>query len=217
MKHIKQILFIGCLLLTSLSCKAQLLGGGDNNSNPMTPITIPVEDVIPLRNSEPFIPDGSKVKDVNNLLEEYVGTWVGTHNGMTIELRIVEHTWISDDPQSQIIENDELILRYKLTDSNGTVVEDTTNLAVDEVFVVHGNYLAETGSPYVFSFYTRAERCELAGDFFVSVGWDNNPNKMKAHVTPDNDMGISGGDPNCPNGYVQTFIPRLPQMTLMKQ
>lgn len=217
MKHIKQIFFLGYFLLSTLSCKAQLIE--NNNTNNTTPqeLIIPVDDDIIYRKNQTYVPDGSKVKDVNNLLDEYVGTWIGNHNGMTIELRIEEYTWVSDDPQTQIIENDELILRYKLTDSNGTVIEDTTNQPDDGNLVVHGDYLSETGSHYAFSFYTKAERCEPSGKLYVSVGWDNNPNKMKASLNTAFSNEFMSEDPNCPNGYVQPFIPRSPQMTLMKQ
>lgn len=70
-------MFIGCLILTIFGCKAQI---------------IPVEEYRNYLDNEIEIPDGAYIKDVNNLLDKYVGTWIGVQNSKTYEFRISKLT-----------------------------------------------------------------------------------------------------------------------------
>ena len=182
--------------LTILSCKAQ---------------TIPLEQQTNYLDNEIEIADGTYFKDVNNMLNKYEGTWIGTHNGMAYEFRIEKFT-----NHFLGISVDELRLRYKITDANGSIIEDTTSEPDDSNLIIKGDYLSETGSHYVLGFFTRNERCELSASLYISVGYDNNPSKMKANAIPNNDMGLVGGDPNCPNGDDLPLIPKE-LVTLFKQ
>ncbi|MDA9339700.1 hypothetical protein N9Q68_01880 [Polaribacter sp.] len=80
MKNLGIVLMV---LLTTLSCKAQHI--------------IPVEDVVEYRNSEGGLlgdRDYVYVKDINNLLDKYVGTWKGTYSGKNYEFKVIK---ITDD------------------------------------------------------------------------------------------------------------------------
>lgn len=185
----KKIVLSLIILITAISCKTQ---------------TIVLEDHYANRTD---LDDGTYVKDVNGVLDKFIGTWIGTYQGKTFEFRIekFKHEFLN-------IAIDELRLRYKITDSNGTVIEDSLNEPNDG-YIIKGDYYEPNGDGYVLGYYGRENSCELNGSLFISVGYDNNPNKMKVHVTPDHDTYIE--DPNCPNGDTMPKIPRQ-QVTLYR-
>ena len=67
----KKIFFIGCFILSIANCIAQQI--------------IPVENQINYINNEIEYPDNTYIKDVNNVLGKYVGTWKGMYNTLNYE------------------------------------------------------------------------------------------------------------------------------------
>lgn len=191
MKKMKMI--IGCVALITFSCKAQI---------------IPVEEDINYRNSETEFPEGAYIKDVNNLLDKYVGTWIGAYDNKTFEFRIIEYI---DEDYSFISKKDKLLLRYKITNSNGSVIEDTTTLPNESPYVIKGNYLSNTSSFYVLSYIGKEADCGQHGEIFIDV--QKNPNIMKASLEVIGDL-INASD--CPNGEAEQILP-TEQFTLIKQ
>jgi len=144
------------ILLLTLSCKAQ-------------GITIALEDK---KNYE--FKDGSPTKiayakDINNILGEYLGTWVGVNDSKSYEFRIERHTvtaWNVYDYQQDV-----LIIRYIIKDSSGTILEDTTNLPADDILVIGGLFMRydENGNPesYQLDYNGRDHNCGQHGDMVI--------------------------------------------------
>jgi hypothetical protein len=170
------IIFI--LSITFFNCKSQI---------------VPVEDLIQYRSLEDGLPEGTThVKDVNNLLDKYVGTWTGIYNNRLYEFIIEKVT-----NESVGILWDELNLYYKIT-QNGEIIEDTTSLMPNYQNNTGGliqqvpDFMLATGDllmnrTYTFNYNGRNADCGQFGTIYISVGWDNNPNKMKLYLLPGGD------------------------------
>ena len=190
----KKTIIIGCLLLTFLSCKAQIL---------------PIENVIDyIEMEDTGIPENIVyIKDINNLLDKYVGTWIGTYNNKTYEFII---TKITEDLFGTL--EDKLEIRYKVTDANGNIIEDTTSLTGDSPYIIKGNYLARADF-YVLSYIGQEANCGQQGDLFIAVGYNNDNNTMKASLQVIGDLILAS---ECPNGEAEQILP-TEQFTLTKQ
>ncbi|RPD94041.1 hypothetical protein EGM88_12675 [Aureibaculum marinum] len=193
MKNI--LIIIVSLSLTTLSCKAQQI--------------IPVENAVNYRNSEGGLmgdKDYVYVKDVNNLLNKFVGTWQGIYDNKTFEFNVVKIT--EDDGE---LKEDKLIMRYKITDSESNVIEDVTSLPNDDTLVMNGGYIAKSGS-YVFYYQGKNSDCGQNGDVFISV-YGTNHTKMKLFLQVSGEIW-SGAD--CPDTPIPQILP-TEQMELIKQ
>lgn len=179
----KTKLFILLLLsVTFFNCKSQI---------------VPVEGLIQYRSSESGLPEGTThVKDVNNLLEKYVGIWTGMYANKHYEFHIVKITEPSSTGSGILY--DELNLYYKIT-QNGEIIEDTTSLMPNYQNNTGGfiqqvpDFMLATGDllmnrTYTFNYIGREADCGQSGTIYISVGWDNNPNKMKLYLFPSGEI-----------------------------
>ena len=164
----KNIFIIGFLILTILSCKAQNI--------------LPVEELVNYLGTNGGIPRNiTYVKDVNNLLNKFTGTWKGNYNNLNYEFSVFKITRTSN---LRPLTYDELIIKYKITDSLGNVIEDTTTLLNDSVYVIKGRYLAKTGS-YVLNYIGRDSNCGQNGNIFMGVLSGTRGTKMQLFLYPD--------------------------------
>ena len=99
MRNVLSIVIIFLLL----SCKAQ---------------TIAIEDFQDyVKQNKHGLLNGGYIKDVNNVLDKFVGTWKGTQNSKNYEFVIVKVT-----KNDGVLKEDKLLMRYKITDSNGVII-----------------------------------------------------------------------------------------------
>ncbi|PZP41813.1 MAG: hypothetical protein DI598_17785, partial [Pseudopedobacter saltans] len=99
-------IFLIAILMISLSCKSQEL---------------------PL-NSNPFeSPQNSYLKDINNELNPYVGTYKASFNGKQITLYITKETKKYFDRISYKIYKDVLSVKYTVQNSSGQILQSTQN------------------------------------------------------------------------------------------
>lgn len=189
----KKILTLGLIILSIISCKSQVL---------------PVENVVNYINSKDGIPKNiTSIKDVNNLLDKFIGTWKGTYDGKTYEFRILK---ITTKPGR--ITEEKLIMRYLITNSDGTVIEDTRELPDSSPYVIKGNYLDTT--TYALVYTGKNSRCGLSGTIFIDFLQGSNNTKMTLFLAPDS---IILDQNSCPNGRANQIMPTVSQMTLTKQ
>ena len=161
------ILIIVCVALTSISCKAQSI--------------LPVEKLVDYRNSNEGIPESvTYVKDINGLLNKYVGTWIGTYQGKNYEFRVKK---IRDDSFGVSI--DELEISYIIKDSSRKIIEDTTKPNSGTYII--GAYLAKNKHHYVLNYYGTKGDCGQNGDVFISV-LNRDSNKMWLKLSVDGEM-----------------------------
>lgn len=192
----KKILFLIIISTLTYNCKAQIL---------------PVEDVIDyIRQGEGIPANTTYIKDVNNLFDEFIGVWEVSYDNKIYEFHIVSHTNSIDEDTIE----DVLLIRHKITDSNGTVLENTTGLLNGDISIISGKYFLEGGQSYNAQYFRPNSKCGQFGDVIITI--DNTAlagNKMKFIFSP----GHTIVDPNdCPNDAVYPF-PRDTTLVFTKQ
>ncbi|WP_343617403.1 DUF6705 family protein [Flavobacterium sp.] len=160
----KKVILIISLLIVTLSCKAQQI--------------IPVEKMIEYRDSDVQIPEGAYLKDINGLLDKYVGTWKGTINNKN-------YTFIITKAKQKLvsISADELFIRYLITTVTGSIIEDTRNLPNTSPLVIEGDYISKSKGYYTLNYFGQNSTCGQSGVVFISTTKDNK--QMKLFLSPD--------------------------------
>ncbi|MCT4697565.1 DUF6705 family protein [Tenacibaculum haliotis] len=183
----KKIIFIIATLFVIISCKAQIIA---------------VED---FENYNQELPDGAYIKDVNNVLDKYIGTWKGTYNNKNYEFIVQKVTKNNIDLKYK---HDKLLMRYKITDSNGTELANTLNLPNENYYVINGSYLASSGG-YKLSYIGLNSECGQNGTIYISTYGANNT-KLQLFLM------VRGEIHDCTTGAAEQIIP-TESMELMKQ
>lgn len=200
----KNYITIIALFILSLSCKAQY-----NNIVPLENYYSYVEN-----NS---ITDGTYLKDVNNVLNKYVGTWKGEFDGKEYTLKVNKS---SRTTTSGKMKEDLIYIRYTIKDSNGNIIKKT--IGDSNSSALRGN-LFEKDNPDIYSLLYWGKddqeiKCGNIGDMFIQT-LDNNT-KLKIYVEPEHMLfaKIEGEPDPYPNGRI---LPPFPDednpMILTKQ
>lgn len=192
----KNIITLIIVLVGTLSCKAQQ-------------VIIPVEKAIEYRDADSGVPDGVYLKDINGLLNKYLGTWKGTVDNKNYTFVIIKYK----NNLSRGVSQDELMIRYLITTSNGTVIEDTRSLSDDSSYVIKGDYFNKTASYYVSSYMGKNADCGQSGNLFITG--TKLPTQIKLFLIPDKVMiNIQ----NCPGQKVaDMLLPVENEVLLTKQ
>ncbi|WP_417195245.1 DUF6705 family protein [Bizionia sp.] len=145
-------------ILTTISCKAQI---------------IPVEQVVDnFENVEEGLT--TYIKDVNNVLDAYVGTWTGTENGKDYTFIITENTIVFDEQYN--INADVLIMKHLIVESNTLRVIEDTRLVSDENAPCEGAFFRQfSGSGLSYAFFYDGEDyfCGQNGEVYVTLKNNN--------------------------------------------
>lgn len=163
----KKIITVVSLIIITLSCKAQQI--------------VPVEKMIEYRDSDTEIPKGTYLKDVNNLLEKYIGTWKGTYDSknFTFVVTKIKHDFLG-------VSVDELLIRYLITTTSGNIIEDTRSLPDADPLVIEGNYISNSKGYYVLNYLGKNTECGQSGEVYISTSKDNK--QMKFYLTGYQDI-----------------------------
>ncbi len=180
----KRIATLIIVLFLVGSCKAQIL---------LPQGVIPIEDINTYQGD---VPDGGYIKDVHHLLDKYEGTWVGSFDNKTYKIVInkVVDSYLE-------IQEDKLLLRYKITDENGNVIANTINLPDENRLIVEGYRMVDgdTNNEYYKLLY-HGEECAQNGIIYISI--NNNTNQMNLGLS------VPGGGFSCEDyGSVQQVLP----------
>ena len=152
-------------------------------------IIIPVENYIDYWDNDDLeIPDGAHIKDVNGLLDKYVGTWKGTYQGKNYEFYIKKVTLKSK--VSNLLK-DRLIMRYKIIGISGEIIADNTYMNDEEPLIIDGWYLAKTKTYYVLNYFGFDGECGQNGRIYISIK-NTNSNLMGLRLSVYGEV-----DPNC--------------------
>jgi hypothetical protein len=173
----KNIIFIIFCFLAIVSCKAQIIA---------------VEGFEDYPNE---LPDGAYIKDVNNVLNKFVGTWKGTYNNKNYEFEVTKYTRISE---IRPLKFDKLLIRYKIIDTSGNIVVNTLNVSNDDKYIIRGSYLAKSGS-YVLSYVGLNAKCGQNGSVFINA---YNTDKMELFLQVNGEMYQE-----CTTGAVEQVLP----------
>ncbi|WP_291149283.1 DUF6705 family protein [Flavobacterium sp. UBA7680] len=171
----KKILILGLIVLSVISCKAQTI--------------VPVEKAIDYRRAGNGIPDNTYLKDVNNLLGKYTGTWKGSYGSKNYTLFVTKYTYTFEK-----VTFDELRIRYLITSSNGTILENTQSLPDTNPYIITGSYFGKDLAVYALDFSGKNTKCGNAGTVFIRI--KNTANTLMSFGFEPDKIVIS--DQDCP-------------------
>lgn len=179
-------------LISILSCKGQDL----NSYN-----IIPIENEITYRNNETEVPEATYWKDVNNLLDKFVGTWIGTFNGVSYQFLVSKYTYNST---IRVLSRDKLRIKYLITDSDGNIIANTLISGSG----ISGDYIDINGKTYHLNYIGENFMCGQNG--VISITTINNDTQIR-FVYAKTDQITS----DCTTGLAEQILP--PYITLTKQ
>ncbi len=152
----------------------------------------PLESYYLYPNNDNFnIQDGFYFKDVNNLLDPYVGVWIGNYDGKTLKLDIS----IQEKVFGVRIYFDKLLIKYKITDSNGQDLVNTLNMFDSYKYHMNGNFFSDSPLKYYADYTGYEYECNQTGTTVIEL-IDNNT--MSLWVIGDRDIVLG----NCPDGNI---------------
>ena len=136
-------------------------------------IIIPVEQYRAYRNGGMRVPENSYFKDVNHVLDQYVGTWSGVQNGKTYTFYIAKELH-----QRIISKTDRLVMRYTIHSATGQLIEDCRNVPSEDAKAVQGFLYSSSG--YTMDYYYNFN-AGMVG--FVDIKQSGIPNKIYLKLT----------------------------------
>lgn len=188
----KNILF-SILTICTLSCKAQIVE---------YPNIVPLEMRFEAIRTHQVYPLGTYFQDIHNLLDKFTGVWMGTANNKNYEFRIIKI-------QYEFMGNafDRLVMRYKITNTNGSVVASTLAIAtIDSPKIIRGDYINLPGNHYLMRYVGLDSKCGQNGS--ISLVSTSNPSQMRLTYLMDGRI-----EPDCTTGLVAQVIPEIIELT----
>jgi len=183
----KKIILIASIILTTLSCKAQI---------------VPVEQVLwDFDNVEEGVT--TYIKDVNNVFDAYVGTWKGTLNNIEYSFIITEKTVVYDEDYN--INQDKLLMRHKIVDlTTNTIIEDATAISDEDVPSEGALFIRNSSGGLTYKFYyigvdEEKVECGQSGDVYITL--KNSNTQMYLVLMPSYDTG------DCTTGLTEQILP----------
>ncbi|WP_419868945.1 DUF6705 family protein [Chryseobacterium sp. CT-SW4] len=151
------------------------------------------------------VSSNSYLKDTNNELNSYEGVWKGNWDGKTIQIVFKKITYNYNENLEYY--KDYLIGKFKVTDSNGSILFDNTNLSDNEAKIKGGKFRKDDGKYSLI--YLDFDLCGLNGNIKLNFA-DANKNSLQWNFSPMTDI-ISL---DCP--YLNTTFPEpLPKNIIL--
>ena len=110
------------------------------------------------------IPENAYLKDTNNELLAYEGTWKGISNNRTIYVIFKKNTYIYDNVLKYYKDN--LIGKFKVLDANGSILFDNTTLPDNNVKIWGGKF-RKLDDKYSLV-YNDPDLCNTSGNIIVN-------------------------------------------------
>ncbi|MBK0384449.1 hypothetical protein I5M32_15900 [Pedobacter sp. SD-b] len=175
--------------------------------------TISFAEAAAYKNNPEGIPeDVSYVKDVDNKLPKFVGTWKGVAAGKSIELHLKQILHLPEDEYG--FKLDQLVGRTLIKDaSTGDTLYNTLNIIDDNNTGFQGSYYFYNENYSMYFFNLNDDFCMDWGDVSITVS-PTDPTKLKLYFVRR--TGVMMEVSKCPN--ISTYVPILPKsVELTKQ
>ena len=153
-------------------------------------------------------------KDVNGLLDKYLGTWKGSFQGNTYEFKFVKRVQNFQYHDGNYKKKDELLGRLRARDARGAVIFNTFDESDDEETRFIGLHFYKKDISWYRMYFVGSspEGCMNRGTVYIKVD-PSNPNRMIAKYYTDRDI-LKG---LCPPTFRATFPKSEEEFVLMKQ
>ncbi|HCA09933.1 DUF6705 family protein [Chryseobacterium sp.] len=138
-------LFLFILFCVSISCKAQ---------------------IYPLR-TYTEVPANAYIQDINNELIPYEGTWKGTWNGKTVYIYLKRFKNYFTHLENNPYYNDILVGKFKIQDSSGTILFDSSNLTDENAKIKGSRFFSAPNTRYTLN-YIDSDFCNTSGNVSIS-------------------------------------------------
>ncbi|QIY90844.1 DUF6705 family protein [Chryseobacterium gallinarum] len=184
-----KIIILLVLLINTLSCKAQPL---------------------PLNTALKDIPANAYVKDLNNELSPYIGTYKANFKDNEITLFITKEENKLEKSSKKTYFMDALVVKYIVKSSTGTILQDTkNNNSTNNKFYSYYSYPDKN----TIVFYYSGTNCRVGwGDIYLKkinskqISWEYRPDD----ITLDNST--------CPEGTdINIYLPETKDLIFTKQ
>lgn len=113
------------------------------------------------------VPSDSYIKDLDNELLSYEGTWATQWGGKTFSINLKKvkkyFTHLDNNPYFM----DVLIGKFKVTDSNGSILFDNTPISDDDAKIVGGKFFSPSSTKYSLH-YLDIEICGMNGLIMIN-------------------------------------------------
>jgi len=153
---------------------------------------VPLEEYYAYKTQDNLkLSDVTYFKDINNHLDKFVGSWVGTYDNNTLEL----HISILENQMGVRLAFDKLSIKYKITDANGNELVNTLNMFDSYNYHMSGLFFADTTSVYQANYIGMEVECNQKGYAILRM---LNNNTINFWIIPSNDMI----GPGCPTGNI---------------
>jgi hypothetical protein len=141
---------------------------------------IPLENYKPIKEAGLGVPANSYIKDVNHLLDFFIGTWQGVQNNKTYTFYVVKEVRNFFDSKE-----DRLVIRYTIQDANNNFIVDGRNATINDAPLLTGNLYYLSGAynlHYDYNF-----RAGMTGQVTIKK-YQNYNNKMTLVLALISDM-----------------------------
>ncbi|MFS4431078.1 DUF6705 family protein [Chryseobacterium sp. S90] len=188
MKTIYLKILMICLMINILLCSAQTL-----------PLNTPFAN----------IPNGAYVKDINNELTPYIGTYKGSFDGKEITLFISKQENKLEKSTQKNYYMDALIVKYVVKNSSGTILQDTQNNSSDIEFYSFKMRPAKNALEFIYT----GTNCHVGwGDVYLKK---INSTQISWEYRPDD---ITTTESKCPSTLDTTiYLPETKDLIFTKQ
>lgn len=155
------------------------------------------------------VPSDAYIKDLNNELIPYEGTWKGTWNGKTFFIYLqrvkVHFTHLENKPYY----NDILKGKFKVLDSNGNVLFDNS-ASLDENAKINGSrFFSIPNNRYMLN-YIDKDLCNTTGKIFINF---TNSSQTQLNWIFNNGSNMITSD--CPYYNTTPFPQALPEEIIL--
>ena len=168
----------------------------------------------PLLTSIDNVPNMAHLKDTNNELQSFVGTYFSTYNGNQIILYIEKENDKLFNTRGKQIYKDILSIRYIIKNSSGSILQDTQNMIIqpdDLLHTIHSLWVTENGSKAEFIY--NGTNCGVGwGDIYLKK---LNDTQISWEYRPDDITTTSQSCP--PNLDTTIYLPETKDLIFTKQ
>lgn len=114
------------------------------------------------------VPNDAYIKDINNELVPYVGTWNGTWNNKTLSVQFKRIKKYLDHRENNPYYKDVLIGKFKVLNSSGNILFDNTNLSDNDTKIEGTRFFTIPNLRYSL-FYFDNDICGISGDIYINL------------------------------------------------
>ncbi|MBV8326784.1 DUF6705 family protein [Chryseobacterium sp.] len=166
--------------------------------------------ILPLNTALNDIPANAYIKDINNELNPYIGTYKATYQGNEITLFIIKEDYKLEKSSDKNYFMDALVVKYIVKDFSGKILQDTQNNSIPNIKLYS---IGTRPAKNTVIFYYTGTNCGVGWGKIIlqkindtQVSWDYRPNDTVLD------------DSKCPPGTdIKIYLPETKDLIFTKQ